>query len=659
MLNGENIPRVLIDLPNWIVWKHEIRNKKPTKVPYDAKSKGVYAKSNDVATWATFDVAFAAANDILNDYDGVGFMLQGTDLVGIDFDGVLHDGVAEPYVLDILEKLGNPYCEITPSGNGLRAFVQCAALPAGQRKFSGNHYGAEIYSGAEGGRYLTCTSNQFSGNGVPKILDISLAYFMVSQIRNDKLKKLWMGDTSEYMDDQSRADLALLDILALLFNKDAATVEWAFNGSKLGQRDKWTERKDYRDRTIAKACAGGAPLPVGTKPVDVVLPPAEAVLRRGDEVVLKKIKWLWTDRVPLGKLTLYAGNPDNGKSLAALDLAKRITTGEKFPDCENFTPPSEVLVLVGEDDVDDTAATRLVAAHADMTKIHFLESMRRPGSSEESEVRFDMDLPALEKALAQHPNIRLIIVDPISNYLGDTSMVAEQDARGILIPLKRIAQRQNVAVVIVMHLNKKSELEAISRVGGAMAFIGVARCSWLFVRDATSDDGQLKDSFSMARIKNNLVKASGSGLAYHIEARPIDIPGEAEGAWTPYIVWDAAIDKTADDVLSRVKRNGPGRPEGTAPKLQEAKDWLEAKLQDGALTAKDIIMHAKEEKNIKEGVLRTAMHELGIKPKQIAREWMWELPEMDERTATVTADSAVEEEGYDHQPPVEREFDLR
>jgi len=116
MLNGENIPRVLIDLPNWIVWKHEIRNKKPTKVPYDAKSKGVYAKSNDVATWATFDVAFAAANDILNDYDGVGFMLQGTDLVGIDFDGVLHDGVAEPYVLDILEKLGNPYCEITPSG---------------------------------------------------------------------------------------------------------------------------------------------------------------------------------------------------------------------------------------------------------------------------------------------------------------------------------------------------------------------------------------------------------------------------------------------------------------------------------------------------------------------------------------------------------------
>jgi hypothetical protein len=32
---------------------------------------------------------------------------------------------------------------------------------------------------------------------------------------------------------------------------------------------------------------------------------------------------------------------------------------------------------------------------------------------------------------------------------------------------------------------------------------------------------------------------------------------------------------------------------------------------------------------------------------------------MDERTKNVTADPAVEEEGYDHQPPVEREFDLR
>jgi primase-polymerase (primpol)-like protein len=257
------VPGSLKDIPNWIVWKHEIRNGKEAKIPYDAKRNGdrARAKVNDSATWTTFERAAEVA-DVLSghDYNGIGIMLRGTHLVGLDFDGVLKDGKAEPFVLDILENLGNPYCEITPSENGLRAFVEYPlALPAGNRKFSRNtngKYGAEIYSGSEGGRYLTVTGNKLSGNGIPKIADINLVYFMVSQITNEKFKSLWMGDLSAYGDDQSRADLALLGVLAQVFDNNRQKMEWAFGASKLGQRDKWTKRKDYRDRTIAKALSG-------------------------------------------------------------------------------------------------------------------------------------------------------------------------------------------------------------------------------------------------------------------------------------------------------------------------------------------------------------------------------------------------------------------
>lgn len=650
------VPQILIDLPQWIVWKLERRNGKPTKVPYDAKKSGVYAKSNDASTWATFDKAFETASDVLNDYDGCGFMLQGTDLIGIDFDGVLHDGSAEPFVLDILEKLGSPYCEITPSGNGLRAFVQCAALPTGQRKFSGNKYGAEIYSGAEGGRYLTVTGVQFSGDGVPKIANIDLAYFMVSQIRNEKLKKLWMGDISEYGDDQSRADLALLDILALIFNKDSQKVEWAFSASKLGQREKWTKRKDYRDRTIAKACGATSKTAAPVTSDAASLPPAEAIFIRGDQIKPKKIKWLWPERVPLGKITLFAGNPDNGKSLAATSLAAICTTGQNFTDSINPTPPSDVLLLLGEDDLDDTAIPRLMAAKADMKKIHFFSSVIRP-TSPDSEVRLDWDLTPLEAKLDDHPEIKMIIIDPISNYLGDVSMVAEQEARSILIPLKRMAGRRGIAIVIVMHLNKKNELDAISRVGGAMAFIGVARCSWMFIRDASSEDGKMADSFSMVRIKNNLVKASGSGLSYHIDTMPIPIEGEPP-AITPFVVWGTQIDKTADDMLEE-KRNkrGPGHPEGVAPDLQKASHWLENVLQGGPKAQKWIKEHAKEEANISEATLRRAKESLGIRSFKTAEMWMWEMPEVVATHETIV-DTGVEEEGYDHQP-IGRDFELR
>jgi len=259
----QNIPVELKAYPNFVVWKTETRDGKETKLPYDAKSNGSRscAKSNDPATWATFQQASDAADVISGGgYDGIGFMLHGSPLVGFDFDGVVQDGTVEPYVLEILKQLGNPYCEFSPSGDGLHAFVEYpAALPIGNRKFlqkTKGKYGIEIYSGREGGRYLTVTGEKVSGNGVPKIEDIELAYLLASQINNEKFKTLWMGGTEAYGNDQSSADLALVSMLARLTNNDRARTERCFSASALGQRDKWVGREDYRTRTLDAALKG-------------------------------------------------------------------------------------------------------------------------------------------------------------------------------------------------------------------------------------------------------------------------------------------------------------------------------------------------------------------------------------------------------------------
>ncbi len=48
-----------------------------------------------------------------------------------------------------------------------------------------------------------------------------------------------------------------------------------------------------------------------------------AVLRRMSEIERQELQWLWPGRIPLGKLTLFAGDPGLGKSLATLDIAAR------------------------------------------------------------------------------------------------------------------------------------------------------------------------------------------------------------------------------------------------------------------------------------------------------------------------------------------------
>ena len=189
----------------------------------------------------------------MNRYDGLGYMLNERE-VGIDLDNVFHGGVMEPFVVEILKHLGNPYVEASPSGHGIHAIVELATgkLPEPRCRFTRSKpekYGAEIYAphriGDEliGGRYLTVTGKKVSGNGVPVLEDITLPHFLMSQILNEKFKRLWCGDASDYDKDRSRATPALLVMLSHgPWGRDRARIERMFRLSLL-MRDKCDEKR--------------------------------------------------------------------------------------------------------------------------------------------------------------------------------------------------------------------------------------------------------------------------------------------------------------------------------------------------------------------------------------------------------------------------------
>jgi RecA-family ATPase len=49
-------------------------------------------------------------------------------------------------------------------------------------------------------------------------------------------------------------------------------------------------------------------------------------------VIPHALSWLWVNRLALGKLALLDGDPGLGKSLFALDLCARLSTGRPLPD---------------------------------------------------------------------------------------------------------------------------------------------------------------------------------------------------------------------------------------------------------------------------------------------------------------------------------------
>ena len=81
---------------------------------------------------------------------------------------------------------------------------------------------------------------------------------IVARIRKSRQGEMFAalydrGDISAYNNDDSAADMALMNMLPFWCDGDAALMEAVFSESALGQREKWRNRKDYREQTVSKA----------------------------------------------------------------------------------------------------------------------------------------------------------------------------------------------------------------------------------------------------------------------------------------------------------------------------------------------------------------------------------------------------------------------
>ncbi len=111
------------------------------------------------------------------------------------------------------------------------------------------------------------------------------------------------------------------------------------------------------------------PQPAATPaPVEVVL----GLLL--SDVKAQEVRWLWDRHIPLGKITLLDGDPGMGKSLLAINLAARVTTGQPMPD---GTPGQQggVILIAPEDGAGDTLRPRLEAAGGDPSRVFLLNTL--------------------------------------------------------------------------------------------------------------------------------------------------------------------------------------------------------------------------------------------------------------------------------------------
>ena len=290
------------------------------------------------------------------------------------------------------------------------------------------------------------------------------------------------------------------------------------------------------------------------------------------DVEPENITWLWQDRIPEGKLTFIIGDPGVGKSFLTADLAKHVTTGEGWPDVPNGSvEKGSVILLNAEDGLADTIVRRLDWAGANRSKVTYIEAtIERKG--EERTFRLDKDLSRLENLIKTKGDVRLVIFDPLSAYLGDVDSYRDSEVRGMLAPVVLLAEKYKVAILAVLHMNKKQSQNAIYRVPGSIGFAGAARAIWYVANDGEAEGRKL-----FSGMKSNLSPKDirDLGLAFRIEDK---------------VIWeDVPMRKTTQEILRDQEDEGRKKP------IELAMEFLKETLKDGPVAQTEISNMVEDE----------------------------------------------------------------
>lgn len=277
----ENIPTLLKETPQWVLWHSRKRKKKDgsfylSKEPVNINKEFGFKwdNKNYLYTFSEVQEAYTKGN-----FNGIGFVLfPNDDIVCVDIDDLENTDAlpAEIYNLTIYS-----YAEKSPSGNGIHLWIR-GRKPhwIGTKK-----NGIEFFGGQT--KFITVTGDTLNNLEIlpqQNLIDmIAKDYFgkpstanhkntrtninnnqlnddellnkMFSSKKGEEIKSLWNGNLESYAFDDSSADMALANHLAYWTNGDFERIQKLMFQSKLA-REKWFTHKTYLAVTIEKAVAG-------------------------------------------------------------------------------------------------------------------------------------------------------------------------------------------------------------------------------------------------------------------------------------------------------------------------------------------------------------------------------------------------------------------
>ena len=292
--------------------------------------------------------------------------------------------------------------------------------------------------------------------------------------------------------------------------------------------------------------------------------PPKVVIKSFAQVVEKEVSWLLKGVIPMGEVSVIAGNPGEGKSFLTSWLAAAVS-GDQPTNFRDEPIPQGVAIICNAEDTDGLIKTRLRQNRANMERVktikYVLVSDRASG--EETITKQPITLEKIDEfreTFQKNPECKLLVVDPVSAHWGNTNGNNGSVVRKIIAQLKSLAEEFGVAIVLVTHLNKSGSKDVFIRTSGSGGLLAAVRAGWLL----STGESELR---TIACIKSN-VSASKTGFTFEIEDGQVAIV-------------DKEVDVTANDLLQEAHKKGAANKGEKETARYKAADWLREFLKGG------------------------------------------------------------------------------
>lgn len=346
---------------------------------------------------------------------------------------------------------------------------------------------------------------------------------------------------------------------------------------------------------------------------------SEVILVSAYDIVPQPHDWLWEGHLLRGSQELLTGIPGIGKSQVQISQVATVTTRRPWPDGTRPPAAMNVVMLTAEDHLRQQVIPRLMAAGADLNRVHFLKAIRI--GDHDRQFLLSEDLDELQKQTKIIGNVGLITIDPITAYMGgkmDSHKATE--VRSQLGPLKDFAEQNNIAISTITHPPKNVGARPMDYFIGSQAFIAAGRIAHICVPQMSEpdDDGVSEPTGKMLYLhaKHNV---SGRMDNWAFEIEKVEV---RSGITATRVAFDAEpISQTTEQALAVAVKPADRSDQD---RLQT---WLKIHLEDGPQPASRIHKIAMAVGFTKEQIYY-AKEKLGIDAKRQGGlgadgDWMW------------------------------------